>query len=154
MNYVGAYKGRQVYWLDFDQYTNVLPSKDWLCLAIADTDPDMGAFDKFVRAAIDKGILEFKGCGKYGEKLHDLFDETVVIMQVLENHPEFEVMTTWHNGQTLAHVFWQCFFVTCLPETADLDSIKIVCTDLDGINKADELKLYLATFEVGWLPPD
>src|SRR5690606_41709256 len=42
----------------------------------------------------------------------------------------------------------------CLPETADLDNIKVVCTDLDGINRIDELKKYLKEFELGWLPSD
>jgi len=73
-------------------------------------------------------------------------------METMENHNEIDVMTTWHNDQTLADAFWQCFFATCLPDTTDYGNIKIICTDLDGINRVEELKNYLKEFELGWLP--
>lgn len=154
MQSIGKYFDRQIYWLDYDNFSNELPDKDWLCLATANRPPDLDKFDKFVRTAIAKDILEFKGHGKFGEKIHDLFDETMVVMETMEDHNEIGVMTTWHNDETLADTFWQCFFATCLPETADLDNIKIICTDLDGVNRTEELKSYIDRFESGWLPPD
>lgn len=154
MQSIGKYSDREVYWLDYNNFANHLPDKDWVCLAISNIEPDIDTFDKFVRTSISKNILEFKGHGKFGEKLHDLFDETVVIMEVLEKHSEIGVMTTWHNDETLADAFWQCFFATCLPETSDLDAIKVVCVDLDGINRTEELQSYLKEFESGWLPSD
>lgn len=154
MNPVGKYFNRQVLWLDYDHFTDQLPDKDWVCLAISNIQPDIDKFDKFVRTSISRNILEFKGHGQFGEKLHDLFDETMVIMETVEGHSEIGVMTTWHNDETLAETFWQCFFATCLPESADYDNIKIVCTDLDGINRIDELKNYIKEFELGWLPSE
>jgi hypothetical protein len=102
MDSVGQYFGRQVYWLNYKQFADQLPDKDWVCLAISNSQPDIGTFDKFVRTSIEKGIHEFKGHGKFGEYLHDLFDEIVVNMEVIEGHPESDVMTTWHNDETLA----------------------------------------------------
>ena len=131
MDRVGQYSGRQVYWLNYNQYADQLPDKDWVCLAISNSRPDKASFDKFVRTSIENGIHEFKGHGKFGELLHDLFDETMVEMEVIEGHPEIEVMTTWHNDQTLADTFWQCFFATCLRDNVDYDNVKIVCTDLE-----------------------
>lgn len=154
MESIGQYQSRQVFWLDYTKYTHELPEKDWLCITMSDIDPNVIVFEKFVRTAIAKNILEFKGHGKFGKNLHDLFDEIMVEMEVMENHSEIGVMTTWHNNQTLAEAFWQCFFATCLPETADLDKIKIVCVDLDGINRTEELQSYLKRFELGWLPSD
>jgi hypothetical protein len=154
MDSVGQYFGRQVYWLDYKQYADQLPDKDWVCLAISNTNPDKGTFDAFVRASIEKGIHEFKGHGEFGGLLHDLFDETMVDMKVFEGHPEIEVMTTWHDDKTLADTFWQCFFATCLRDSADYDNVSIVCMDLDGVNRTDELKHYIKEFEIGWLPPD
>jgi|TARA_R110000737_G_C14589687_1_gene487274 hypothetical protein len=61
-------------------------------------------------------------------------------------------MATWHNDESLTDSFWQCFFATCLPETADYEKLKIVCTDLDGVNRNDELANYLNRFEQGCLP--
>jgi len=152
MKTIGQYQGRQVIWFDYNECTDELPEKDWLCLAISNIHPDEIAFENFVRISISKNISEFKGHGKYGEKLHDLFDETMVKMEVDENHAEVDVMTTCHNDETLADVFWECFFATCLPETVDFDNIKIVCVDLDGINRIEELQSYLKEFELGWLP--
>lgn len=154
MNPIGKYFDRQVFWLDYDNFADQLPDKDWVCLAIANDELEIDTFDKFVRTCISRNILEFKAHGQFGEKLHDLFDETMVIMETMENHNEIDVMTTWHIDETLADAFWQCFCATCLPETADLDNIKVVCTDLDGINRIDELKKYLKEFELGWLPSD
>ena len=154
MNTIGQYQGRQVFWLDYTKYADELPEKDWLCLAISNITPDIIEFEKFVRTSIAKDILEFKGCGKFGEKLHDLFDEIMVEMEVVENHLEIGVMTTGANDDILADTFWECFFATCLPETADLDNIKIVCVDLDGVNRTEELQSYLQEFELGWLPSD
>ena len=151
MNQIGKYFDRQVYWLDYDNIADQIPDKNWVCLAIANNQPDIDKFDKFVRTSISRNILEFKGHGQFGEELHDHFDQNMVIM---ENHPEIVVMTTWHNDETLADTFWQCFFATCLPDTADIDNIIIICTDLDGINRTDELKSYIKEFELGWLPSD
>lgn len=154
MQSIGEYFDRQVYWLDYENFSDQLPEKDWICLAIANQQPDLGNFDLFVRTSISKGILEFKGHGKFGEKLHDIFDETIIFMEVMENHSEINVVTTWHNNETLADTFWQCFFVTCLPERNDLNNIKIICTDLDGVNKTEELKVYIKEFGLGWLPSE
>jgi hypothetical protein len=151
MDYIGRYCGREVYWLDFNNYENELPDKDWLCLAISSIELDEEVFTKFVRRSIENDILEFKGAGNWGEKLHDLFDETMIEMEN-ENNREIDISTTCHNDQVLADAFWQCFYATGLPATADYDNIKVICTDLDGINRIAELKSYLKEFELGWLP--
>lgn len=151
---IGKYFDRKVFWLDYNNFSNQLPDRDWVCLAIANVQPDLDKFDKFIRTSISKNILEFKGHGKFGEELHDLFDETIGVMETIEDHNEIAVMTTWHNDETLADTFWECFFATCIPETANLDNIKIICTDLEGVNRSNELKNYIKEFELGWLPSD
>ena len=60
MHNIGKYIGRQVFWLDYDNFSSQLPDKDWVCLAIANEQPDKDKFDKFVRTSISKNILEFK----------------------------------------------------------------------------------------------
>jgi hypothetical protein len=154
MKPIGKYFDRQVFWIDYEKFPDQLPDRDWVCLAIANNPPAIDTFETFVRTSISKNILEFKGHGQFGEKLHDLFDETMVIMETTEHHTEISVMTTWHNDETLADTFWQCFFATCLPETADFHNIRIVCTDLDGIDRCEELKDYIKEFELGWLPSE
>ena len=151
---IGKYFNKQVFWLDYDNFDDQLPNKDWACLAIANNQPDTDKFDKFVRKSILKNIKEFKGYGQFGEKIHDLFDETMVQMEATENHSAIDIITTWHNDETLADTFWQCLFTTYLPETVGFGNIKIICTDLDKLNRVDELKNYIKEFELGWLPSD
>ena len=152
MKSIGKYFGRQIYWLDYKSSPTQLPDKDWVCLATSNEQINLDEFQKFVRTSITKGISEFKGHGKFGEQLHHLFDETMVIMETYENHSEIDVMTTSHNDETLQDAFWQCFFATCLPNATDFDNILIVCTDLDGVDRTDELISYIKEFELGWLP--
>lgn len=154
MKEIGLYKNRKVFWID---YSNLLkgkiPNKNCICIATSSkTKPNINAFDVFTRKLIENKILEFKGHGVFGELLHDCFDETIVDMEVMENHPDIEIMTTWHNNQSLADAFWQCLHATCLPDDVDKNDLKIVCTDLDSINRENELKEYLNRFKNGWLP--
>src|SRR5580698_5858381 len=97
MQFIDDYHDRKVFWIDYNNSISQLPDKDWICFAIANNEPNMDCFDQFVRTAINKNILEFKAHGRFGEKLHDLFDETVLVMEVMEGFSEIEVMTTWHN---------------------------------------------------------
>ncbi|MGB1004687.1 MAG: DUF7684 family protein [Salibacteraceae bacterium] len=154
MNEINTYQNRKVVWISYNELLEgYFPKGDWICLmTCSEFKPDSDKFDRFTRSAIKSGILEFKGHGKFGELLHDWFDETMVIMETIENHSEVDVMTTWHNDESLADAFWQCFFATCLPEATDYEKLKIVCTDLDGIDRKEELANYLSRFEQGWLP--
>lgn len=156
MEILGKYKNREVIWIEYSKLLkNQMPSSNWICLLTSSINkPNIENFDKFTRASIKNGILEFKGHGRYGEILHDWFDETMLIMNIMENHPEMDIMTTWHNKESFADAFWQCFFATCLPDTADYKSLKIICSDLDGTNRINELRKYIHKFEQGWLPKD
>jgi len=154
MNEINTYQNRKVVWRSYQELLEGnMPNSDWICLMTSsESKPDPDKFDKFTREAIKNGVLEFKGHGKFGELLHDWFDETMVIMETMENHSEIEVMTTCHNDESLADTLWQCFFATCIPETADYEKLKIVCTDLDGKDRKGELANYLNQFEQGWIP--
>lgn len=73
-------------------------------------------------------------------------------MEVVENHEPISIMTTGHDDETLADTFWQCFFATCLPATADLENVSIICTDLKRNDKSNALKKVLEQFQHGWIP--
>lgn len=155
MKAIGTYQNRQVFWFDYNQFqVEHLPTENWLCLATSDVVPDKDKFEKFVRHSIDKGILEFKGHGEFGEDLHQIFDETMVEIEISEKVDFMDISTTWHNDETLADAFWQCFYATTLPLSADLDKLSIICTDLQGNDRCEELKEILKRLENGWIPED
>ncbi|MDD5363223.1 MAG: hypothetical protein PHN88_13930 [Ignavibacteria bacterium] len=152
MKIIGKYFDKEVFWFDSYGYPEELPEGNWLCLCVANQRPDLTKFIKFARYAIEKEILLFMGCGEYGELLHDSFDEVIAILETQENHNEIDMMTTWHNNESIKDVFWQGCYGLYLPERTDYDKIKIVCMDLDGMNRVDELKSYINDFEAGYNP--
>lgn len=56
------------------------------------------------------------------------------------------ICTTWHHDETLKEAYWQCFYVTALPESTDYDNLYVVCTDLNGIDRGEELLKYMDEF--------
>lgn len=156
MNRIGTYHNRTVFWANYDDILfHKMPKNNWICfITCSKKKPSIDVFETFIRNAIQHGILEFKGHGAYGELLHDWFDETINIMEAMENNSEIDVMTTWHNNESYASAFWQCFFATCLPDTTDYTNLKIVCLDVDGVNRTHELKKYIHRFENEWIPKD
>ncbi|MCB0380151.1 MAG: hypothetical protein KDD24_02765 [Flavobacteriales bacterium] len=153
MKRIGKYQNRQIFWFDYGQFKlEELPKTDWLCLATSDINPNDEKFERFVRYSIDNGILEFKGHGEYGEKLHDIFDETMVDIEITNGIETIDIATTWHNDETFADAFWQCFFATTLPTRTNYEIISIICTDLKGVNRTKEIVEILKRFENGWIP--
>jgi hypothetical protein len=153
VEYLGEHKGRKVYWWRYAEDYDDLPVNNWICFALADTSPEYDVYSKFVRAAIDRNILEYKVQGCFSEKLHDEFDEIVVLMEVLENHADINAITTWHH-EGPASTFWQCFYATSFTLTPECDDLKIICVDFDNADKRKEITNYLKRINEGWLPSE
>jgi hypothetical protein len=152
MNTFTKYSNLEIISVTYENFREKLPENNWLCIAITNNDPNRDNFEEFVRLSVSKNILEFKTQGFFCEKLHDWFDEITNIMEVMENHVEIDIITTWHNNQTISNVLWQSLFANCLPKTTDFKNLKLVCFDLDGENRIDELKQALQKIERGWSP--
>ncbi|MEO5947948.1 MAG: hypothetical protein ABIP79_14110 [Chitinophagaceae bacterium] len=155
MEYLGKHSDREVYWWNFSvKNFDELPKGDWVGFSIEEKLPEYDLFEKFARASIAKGILEFKAFGKESTKLDDWFDDVIVLLNVMDNQPDAFVMTTWNDKESLADAFWQCFHATALPDEVVNENVKIVCFHINDIDKRDELKNYLKLFNEGWLPSD
>ena len=159
MDYLGKHYGFDTYYLDLnsENYNDVLPKSNWFGFAIANNDfdySDNSLITKFIKNSIDRGIFAFHGQGLFGGKIHLTLDLLITQMEVNENHSEIDVTTIGNNYTDLANGFWSCYGASCLPDSADYDSIKLVCASFDSINYKDELKSLLTRFNNGWLPPD
>ena len=147
--------GHDVFWWDFENSSlGSLPKENWVCLIVANTRPDINKFCAFVKFTIDNGIVSFISCGKFGEFLQGLFDEIIDELEVLENKTQINVMTTWHNDESLSKVLWQAIEVGYLPESSDRDSYKLVCANINERNLSSEILSYLDKFDEGWIPDD
>jgi hypothetical protein len=155
MKYIGKHFNRKTYYLNLDgDYKSLIPANNWVCFMIANEKPDENKLDAFIRFSIEKNLSEFKAQGKFGDYLHNFFDETMVQMEVIENHTEINTMTTGNNDTDLPNTFWEAYGATCLPEDTDYDNIKIICVSFDKKDYSDELSELLIKFNNGWLPED
>jgi hypothetical protein len=147
------HQNRKVFWFDYEKFdVDKLPTKDWVCLAISNFNNDNSKFIEFVTYSIDKGIVEFKSTGKFGDKLHNIFDRIMVDIEISKGIDCINIMTTGSNDELLEDSLWQCFFATCLPNETDFDNISIVCMDLDGVDRKIELLDIIKRFDQGWIP--
>lgn len=158
MESLGEYNGRKVFWLEFlEKNFQELSVSDWICFGMSDenpfNEPLSATLTKFCGIAIDRGVLEFKAFGKESSKFDDFFDSEVVTKN-LESGEDSFVMITWHDKESLASAFWQCFHATCIPDDADHNNLKIVCLHFENIDKRQELKSFLEKFNKGWLPEE
>ncbi|WP_121357756.1 hypothetical protein [Flavisolibacter nicotianae] len=157
MELIGQHKTNFVYYfLPKEEPLENLPAENWVCLGIANQEFDKPLFNRFIKHSIYSGLLEFKGQGIYGEKLHDWFDDEVVNLEVIEEYPETDVMTTWYSGEEndLANAVWSCFYAQILPEGTDATQTKVVCLPFDGADYRKELAIILDRLNNGWIPPD
>jgi hypothetical protein len=157
MELIGQHKTNLVYYfLPNGEPFDILPKENWVCLGIANREFDKPFFDQFIKHSIYSGLLEFKGQGTFGEKLHDWFDEEVVNLEVIEEYPETGVMTTWYSGEQndLANATWSCFYAQILPEGTEAAETKVLCIPFDGLDYKQELTTIIERLNSGWIPPD
>lgn len=148
MKQIGLFDNREVLWVDYHDILNSDLSKaNWICLlSSSKEEPDLEIFMQFTRLVIGKGVCEFKCQGQQAALLHDFFDELMAFMEAVEGHPYINVVTTGRNNQPLVETFWECYYASTVSTT---DNIKVVCSDVDGVNRIDELKSYLDEFRKG-----
>lgn len=156
MHKIGNHNNRDVFYMSLssDMTSSFKEYDNWICLGISKDSHNKDWVNSFLRLAITNGMCEFKGQGSYGEKLHDLCDETMVELEALEGFPFLNIMTTGDNKTSLASAFWECFFATALPEDLDYATLKVVCVSFDGNNYQAELKDFLEKFDNNWIPED
>ena len=157
MELIGHHKTNSIYYfLPHTETLDNLPMENWVCLGIANREFDKPFFDRFIKHSIYSGLLEFKGQGSFGEKLHDWFDEEVVNLEIIEEYPETDVMTAWYNNEQndLANAVWSCFYTQVLPEGTDAGETTVVCISFDDLDYRSKLTTIIERLNSGWIPPD
>ena len=128
-----------------------LPESNWLLAAFVEID-DTNILDEIARKVIDKAVCYACCIGAFGEKMHDMIDENLVIREVeIEklHLPKHQVMTTWHKN--ISNGLWFAAF-SAFHETGPIE--KIYCLDIGKVsNKAEVLEL-IDKFNKGFLPED
>lgn len=155
MEFLGKHKTNDIYYfIPEREPLDNLPKENWICIGIANKEFDQSVVDKFIKHSVYSGLLEFKGQGKLGEELHDCFDEEIVYLEVIEEFPETDVMTTWHSDgeNELSTAVWSCLYGP-IPDGTDAAHTKVICVSFDGLNYKKQLAAVIARLNDGWAPP-
>ena len=89
------------------------PSRYFTLLVCADfKSASVRELSSVARRLIQLGNLWFAAWGDGCERGHDIYDETLINLNV--ESPE--IMTTWHDGETLADALWFILFVASVQD--------------------------------------
>ncbi len=153
MKNIGKHHNRELYYFDLESEIGEIKNfKNWILLLIGNSEYDEKYISKFFRKCIDFDVLEFKSQGNVGENLHLLFDMTMVEIELKENKPFIDICTTGDNITNLENAIWECFYVNALPEHADWDNLKILCSTIDSENYLEKVKSIFYKISSGWIP--
>jgi hypothetical protein len=155
MEFLGKHNTNEVYYFvpEREPLDN-LPKENWVSLGIANGEFDQSPFDKFIKHSVYSGLMDFKGVGILGKKLHDSFDEQIVYLEVVEEYPETDVMTSWYDDgeNEFSNAVWGCFYANILPEGIDAAQTKVICVPFDGLDYKEQLAAIVKRLNDGWRP--
>ena len=93
-----------------------------------------------------------KAQGQRGEVLHTLFDTTMVDFEIEEHLPPKNICSSGDNSTNLEHVIWECIYADALPDNADLENVKVLCSTCDKVNYSEEISDIFIKICSGWIP--
>ena len=133
---------------------NSIPSGNWVCMGLANKDFDVHIFENFVTQVLNKGLVEFMGIGQFGEKLHDCFDE-VVVMEGINNNTSYDIVTLWggEKEDDLANAIYDSITISRFDESSSSQK-QVICISFDGENYSDTLIRIINKLNTGWIPDE
>ncbi len=154
MEKLGYINEREVLYQKHDleiNWSEFLPDSNWLFVGLVESD-NSNILDEIARKMIDKNVCYACCIGTFGEKMHDLIDENLVIREteIEKLHlPNHQVMTTWHKDipDGLWFASYSAFHETELIE-------KIFCLDIGKDSKKVEIVELIDKFNKGYIPED
>lgn len=130
-------------------WSKSLPDTNWIFVAFVETG-NYQILDEIARKIIDMDVCYACCIGTFGEKLHDLIDDNLVIREteIEKLHvPSHHVMTTWHGNIT--NGFWFALYAA-QHETVEID--KLYCLDIGNNSNKDHLVSLINKFNSGYIP--
>lgn len=154
MEYLSNINDRDILYQKLDleiNWSKSFPDTNWLFVALVESD-NSHVLDDIARKIIDKDVCYACCIGTFGEKLHDLIDENLVIRETeIEklHFPNHQVMTTWHKDfdDGLWFAIYSAFHETELIE-------KVVCLEIGKDNRKTEIVELINKFKKGYIPED
>lgn len=151
---LGYINDREVLYQKHDlgiNWSKYLPDSNWLLAAFVENN-NTNIIDEIARKVIDKDVCYACCIGTFGEKMHELIEENLIIREVeIEklHLPKHQVMTTWHKDIT--NGLWFAAF-SALHESGPID--KIFFLDIGKDSNKDEVFELIDKFNKGFVPED
>lgn len=97
-------------------------NSNFVLLLVAEDENDIQTYTPLIENLIEKGCIYFVCAGRKSEELHDIIDDTIVIMYLDEEDADDDevIMTTWHSKDSIEDTAF--FFKEC---TLFSESIKL-----------------------------
>ena len=111
-----------------------LPSPHFVLLLACDARLiENSALASFAGSMIDQGVAYLCAWGPECERVHDIFDEVLVMREIEDKRDSPHVMTTWHNDESLDEALWFMLYSAypddSLAETCGVDLAVSVAND-------------------------
>jgi hypothetical protein len=130
---------RELFLLSVDELSEIFPlperenSTFALLLAMNGKENVVGDLGNVPEQLLKEGLVYLCAWGEDCERIHDIFDEVAVQIEI-ESNQEMPIMTTWHNKESLDEALW--FLLYCaIPDDLYYDTCKTVYVVSVGNNE-------------------
>ena len=120
--------GRELFLISTDELSDIFPlpekeNSNFALLLVMDGRKELvGDLDNIPQHLIEEGLVYVCTWGEDCNRIHDIFDEVVIQMEI-ESKKEIPIMTTWHADETIDEALW-FFLFTAIPDEVYLDTCK------------------------------
>jgi len=131
-----------------NSWHGMLPQENWLAFVIT-SEKSKPMLAEIADKLIDNNACYISCSGEYGELLHDIADEEIVVRKVYGTYsvPFDLIMTTWHND--MVNGFWFCIYAAY---NDPIDINTIICLDGSDADLKKELNKLVEKFREGYIP--
>lgn len=153
MNSIGVINEREVYYFritDKERWFDFLPFGNWLVMPLSDERNEI-LIDIVAQKCLEKKVVYICTTGKYGEYIHDVFDETIADSRFqIDSSDELEhdPVTTW--DAEIVECLWFALY-SAQGEHSKIE--KIVCLDFASEQSNERtIVALMSRFSTGWVP--
>jgi len=145
---VGGSPGRNLLLLELDAFealpTVEIPSPHFVFLVVADaSNVDAADIGTFAEDVLANGAVSILTSGPDCERVHDIFDETIVGTTDPEPAFSIDIMTTWHADKPMSDALWQFLFCAVVGDEFEETCRSGVAIVVSSPSKANDVRIAL-----------
>jgi hypothetical protein len=131
---------------DFDLKKLTQLSKYFILLIVNNSEVIVNHYGKKAKELINSGLAYLCACGIDCEKIHDIFDEENVRMEIdqeIETDEDNVIMTTWHQDESIKESLFYFLYNTATTEKYYSDCKTSLVLTIGDSNESENIRKYL-----------